>query len=43
MALSKGKPVVLGEVGNPPALEIIDKQPNWAYWVVWAGMEIKRL
>jgi mannan endo-1,4-beta-mannosidase len=38
MALSKGKPVVLGEVGNPPALEIFDKQPNWAYWVVWAGM-----
>jgi mannan endo-1,4-beta-mannosidase len=38
MILSKGKPVVLGEVGNPPTLEILDKQPNWVYWVVWAGM-----
>ncbi|HEY4653091.1 MAG TPA: glycosyl hydrolase [Cyclobacteriaceae bacterium] len=38
MALSNGKPLVLGEVGNPPSLEILDNQPNWAYWVVWAGM-----
>ena len=38
MALSEGKPVVLGEVGNPPAPEILDQQPNWLYWVVWAGM-----
>ena len=38
MALSEGKPVVLGEVGNPPSLEILDAQPNWALWVIWAGM-----
>jgi mannan endo-1,4-beta-mannosidase len=38
MVLSKGKPIVLGEVGNPPSIEILKKQPNWAYWVVWAGM-----
>lgn len=38
MGLSKGKPIVLGEVGNPPSQEILDKQPNWALWVVWAGM-----
>lgn len=38
MVLSKGKPIVLGEVGNPPSLEILDKQPNWGYWVIWAGM-----
>jgi mannan endo-1,4-beta-mannosidase len=38
MELSAGKPLVLGEVGNPPAPEILDTQPNWAYWVVWAGM-----
>jgi hypothetical protein len=37
-ALSKGKPVVLGEVGNPPGLEILRAQPRWGYWVVWAGM-----
>jgi mannan endo-1,4-beta-mannosidase len=38
MALSEGKPVTLGEVGNPPSPEVISKQPNWIYWVVWAGM-----
>jgi len=38
MALSQGKPIVLGEVGNPPMPDILDDQPNWSYWVVWAGM-----
>ena len=36
--LSKGKPLVLGEVGNPPALDILAKQPKWSYWVIWSGM-----
>ena len=38
MVLSEGKPVTLGEVGNPPSPEILEEQPNWVYWVVWAGM-----
>jgi mannan endo-1,4-beta-mannosidase len=38
MVLSKGKPIVLGEVGNPPTLDILNNQPNWGYWVIWAGM-----
>jgi mannan endo-1,4-beta-mannosidase len=38
MALSEGKPITLGEVGNPPSIEVLNKQPNWVYWVVWAGM-----
>jgi len=38
MVLSNGKPLIFGEVGNPPGLEIIDKQPNWTGWVIWAGM-----
>ena len=37
-ALSHGKPMVLGEVGNPPELEILAAQPRWSYWVIWAGM-----
>ncbi len=37
-ALSKGKTVVLGEVGNPPGPEVLDRQPKWAYYVTWAGM-----
>ena len=38
IALSEGKPVTLGEVGNPPAPEILEEQPKWFYWVVWSGM-----
>ena len=38
IALSQGKPVTLAEVGNPPALEVLEKQPNWTYYVTWAGM-----
>ena len=38
LALSGGKPITLGEVGNPPSAEIMEKQPNWVYYVVWAGM-----
>lgn len=36
--LSQGKPMVLGEVGNPPTLDILDTQSKWGFWVVWAGM-----
>ncbi|HNW49961.1 MAG TPA: glycosyl hydrolase [Prolixibacteraceae bacterium] len=36
--LANGKPLAFGEVGNPPAPEILDNQPDWCYWVVWAGM-----
>ncbi len=38
LALSKGKPIALGEVGNPPAPGILKLQPKWTYFVTWAGM-----
>lgn len=38
LALSEGKPIALGEVGNPPSVEVLRDQPKWAYWVIWAGM-----
>jgi mannan endo-1,4-beta-mannosidase len=38
LALAKGKPITLAEVGNPPTPEILAAQPKWSYWVVWAGM-----
>ena len=38
IVLSKGKPLVLGEVGNPPTLEILKNQPKWTFYVIWAGM-----
>ncbi len=37
-ALSMGKPLLLGEVGNPPMPEILDTQADWTSWVIWAGM-----
>ena len=38
VTLSEGKPVTLGEVGNPPTSEILKQQPKWVYYVTWAGM-----
>ncbi len=35
VALGGGKPVALGEVGNIPTLEIIEKQPNWTWFMPW--------
>jgi mannan endo-1,4-beta-mannosidase len=36
--LSNGKPLAFGEVGNPPSEEVLATQPDWCYWVIWAGM-----
>lgn len=38
LILSKGKPILFGEVGQPPLPDILDQQPLWCSWVVWAGM-----
>ena len=38
LALSNGKPITLAEVGSPPAPEVLESQPKWSYWVIWAGM-----
>lgn len=38
LVLSNGKPLTLGEVGNPPTPDILQQQPGWIFWVIWAGM-----
>jgi mannan endo-1,4-beta-mannosidase len=38
VSLSHGKPLALDEVGNPPTPEILQKQPRWVYYGIWAGM-----
>ncbi|MFN8206976.1 MAG: glycosyl hydrolase [Bacteroidales bacterium] len=38
LVLAKGKPLLFGEVGQPPLTPILDKQPLWTSWVIWAGM-----
>ena len=35
IALGGGKPIALGEVGNVPTLEIIEKQPSWTWFMPW--------
>ena len=36
LALAAGKPIALGEVGALPAPEILQKQPDWTYFMVWS-------
>jgi hypothetical protein len=38
LILSKGKPVALAEVGNPPSPEILKSQPKWVFYSIWSGM-----
>jgi mannan endo-1,4-beta-mannosidase len=33
------KPIALGEVGTMPTLDVFQKQPRWAYFMVWSDME----
>jgi mannan endo-1,4-beta-mannosidase len=34
-ALAGDKPIALGEVGTEPSIDILRKQPRWAWFVVW--------
>jgi mannan endo-1,4-beta-mannosidase len=38
LVLAQGKPIALAEVGNPPSLQVLDDQPAWTFYSVWAGM-----
>jgi mannan endo-1,4-beta-mannosidase len=39
LSIAGDKPVALGEVGAMPTLEVLAKQPRWAYFMVWSEME----
>jgi mannan endo-1,4-beta-mannosidase len=34
-ALAGDKPIALGEVGAPPPLEVLQKEPRWVWFMVW--------
>jgi mannan endo-1,4-beta-mannosidase len=34
--LAEGKPIALGEVGQLPTPEILEQQPQWTWFMVWA-------
>jgi mannan endo-1,4-beta-mannosidase len=36
LKLADGKPVTLAEVGPPPPLQVLKKQPKWTWWMLWA-------
>jgi mannan endo-1,4-beta-mannosidase len=38
LKLAGGKPIALAEVGPPPTLAVLDKQPRWTWWMNWAEM-----
>ena len=38
LKVARGKPITLAEVGAPPSPEVLAKQPDWAWWMTWAGM-----
>jgi mannan endo-1,4-beta-mannosidase len=35
--LAAGKPIAIGECGDLPGSEILDKQPDWTWFMCWAG------
>ncbi len=39
LSIAGDKPIALGEVGTMPTLEVLAKQPRWAYFMMWSGME----
>jgi mannan endo-1,4-beta-mannosidase len=38
LALAKGKPIALGEVGNPPPGETLAAQPKWTWFMLWGNL-----
>ncbi len=37
LQVAHGKVVTLAEVGTPPTLAVLEKQPDWCWWMTWAG------
>ena len=40
LALAKGKPIALGEVGQIPTPEIVASQPKWAWYMPWGWIHV---
>ncbi len=36
LAVAGEKPIALGEVGSVPTPDVLSRQPNWAWFMVWA-------
>ena len=42
LALAQGKPIALGEVGQPPPVEVLVKQPGWTWFMLWGELPARR-
>jgi mannan endo-1,4-beta-mannosidase len=38
LSLAGDKPIALAEVGAMPTLDVLAKQPRWAYFMMWSGL-----
>ena len=38
LALAQGKPIALGEVGAPPPERALERQPRWAWFMLWGEL-----
>lgn len=38
LALAQDKPIALGEVGAPPPLLALERQPRWAWFMLWGEL-----
>ena len=38
LALAQGKPIALAEVGAPPTVEVLQRQPRWAWFTAWGDL-----
>jgi mannan endo-1,4-beta-mannosidase len=36
LKLADGKPVTLAEVGPAPTIAVLEQQPKWTWWMLWA-------
>ncbi|MCX7799438.1 MAG: glycoside hydrolase family 26 protein [Fimbriimonadales bacterium] len=41
LALADGRPIAIGEVGQLPPPEVLDRQTRYVWFMLWAGMETK--
>jgi mannan endo-1,4-beta-mannosidase len=41
LKLADGKPIALGEVAGNLALPVLEGQPQWTWWMAWAGSGVR--
>lgn len=41
LEVGAGRPIALGEVGNLPPPEILERQPRWAWFMAWGNLAAK--